>query len=195
MIAHCQFLAPNGEDAFDERLARRIADLGVYINPTLQINRVLLTDRVPRETLDVERRAALAAWTERYPRFAENVVRLRNLGVRLICGSDCGWGFSTFDETYLELDALVEAGLTPVETLVAATGTAADALGLEDRIGTVRPGQVADLLVVSGDPTVDVRVLRQVRAVWSAGQRIGMESGGERPRTTQSGVQRSRNTG
>lgn len=175
MIAHCQFLTPDGGDVFDARLAARIAGQGVFVNPTLQINRILLSERVPRETFDAERRAGLEAWTARYPRFAENVVRLRDLGVRLICGSDCGWGYSTFDETYLELDALVEAGLTPVEALITATGNAADALGLADRTGSVQPNLLADLLVVDGDPTIDILTLRQVRAVWKEGERIGLE--------------------
>ena len=174
IIAHCQFLIPDGSDAFDERLARRIAAQGVFVNPTLQINRILLSDRVPRHLLDPERLAALDAWNARSPRFVENMRRLQALGVRLICGSDCGWGYSTFAETFLELDAMVEAGLTPVEALTAATGTAADALGLADRIGTLRPGLTADLLVVAGDPTCDVCALRDVQAVWLSGNSVGI---------------------
>ncbi len=173
-IAHCQFFTPDGADRFDERLARRIAEQGVFVNPTLQINRVLLSDRVQHDELTPERRAALSAWTARYPGFAANVVRLRDLGVRLVCGSDCGWGYSTFAETWLELDALVEAGLTPVEALTAATGTAAEMLGMADRIGAVQPGFVADLLAVEGDPTGDIRALRRVLAVWSGGERISL---------------------
>ncbi len=173
-IAHCQFLTPDGADLFDDRLARRIAEQGVFVNPTLQINRVLLSERVQRDDFTPERRAALDAWTARYPGFAANVERLRDLGVRLVCGSDCGWGYSTFAETWLELDALVEAGLTPVEALQSATGTAAEMLSLADCVGVVQPGFIADLLAVEGDPTVDTRSLRRVRAVWSGGERMAM---------------------
>lgn len=175
-IAHCQFLLPDGTDRFDERLANRIAEQGVFVNPTLQINRVLRSERVPRDSLTPERQAALDDWTARYPRFAANVPRLRDRGVRLVCGSDCGWGYSTFDETWLELDALVEAGLTPVEALTAATGTAAAMLGLADRVGAVQPGHIADLLAVEGDPTADICSLRHVRAVWSGGERVTLEA-------------------
>ena len=79
-----------------------------------------------------------------------------------------------FAETNLELDAMVEAGLTPEEALTAATGSAADALGLADRIGTLRPGLTADLLVVAGDPTCDVCALRDVQAVWLSGNSVGI---------------------
>jgi imidazolonepropionase-like amidohydrolase len=171
-IAHCQFLTPDGANRFDEFLANRIAEQGVFVNPTLQINRVLMSERVRRDDLAPERRAALDAWTASYPTFAANVARLRDLGARLVCGSDCGWGYSTFDETWLELDALVEAGLAPVSALAAATGTAAEMLGLAERIGTIQPGATADLLAVEGDPTVDIRALQRVLAVWSGGARV-----------------------
>ncbi len=167
VIAHCQFLAPDGGDSFNEPLALRIASQGVFVNPTLQVNRVLMSDRVPPD-----RRAALAAWTARYPRFADHARRLHEVGVRLICGSDCGWGHVTFDETYLELDAMVAAGLTPVEALSSATGTAAEALGLGDEIGRLEVGKIADLLVVEGDPTSDILATGSARAVWLAGRRI-----------------------
>lgn len=172
VIAHCQFLSPDGSDGFDEVLAGRIAAQGVFVNPTLQINRVMLGERVPRGQLDAERLAALDAWNARYPGFAENVLRLHRLGVRLVCGSDCGWGYSTFDETFLELDALVEAGLTPTEALRTAGENAADALGLGGEIGALRPGWQADLLVVDGDPTADILALRDVRTVWRGGERV-----------------------
>jgi imidazolonepropionase-like amidohydrolase len=171
VIAHCQFFEPDGTLAFDERLARRIADQGVYVNPTLQINRILLGDRVP-----AERRPALAAWTTHYPNFARNVVKLRDLGVRLLCGSDCGWGYLTFDETWLELEALVAAGLTPLEALASTTGTAADALGLGDETGSLCPDLAADLLVVAGDPTADIRATRAVQAVWCGGDRVDLSA-------------------
>jgi imidazolonepropionase-like amidohydrolase len=184
LIAHCQFLTPDGRNVFDERLARRLVEQGVAVNPTLQINRVLASDRVDRDRLAPAERARLDAWTARYPEFVDAFQRLKAAGVRLICGSDCGWGYSTFDETYLELDAMVEAGMTPTESLVAATGDAAAALGRGDEIGSLAPGQRADLLVVVGDPTRQIGALADVRAVWLDGERVGERpaTGGGRPR-------------
>jgi imidazolonepropionase-like amidohydrolase len=183
VIVHCQFLTPDGGDTFDEPLARRIAAQGVFVNPTLQINRVLMSDRVPPE-----RRAGLEPWTARYPRFAGNVRRLHDFGVRLICGSDCGWGYSTFDETYLELDAMVEAGLSPIEALISATGAAADALGRGHEIGSIDADYAADLLIVEDDPTINILALREPRAVWSAGRRVQPCRSGAMTRWNQSGT-------
>lgn len=58
-----------------------------------------------------------------------------------------------------ELGLMVEAGMKPTDALVAATSTAAYALGLDDLIGTVEVGKLADLLVIDADPTEDVGVL------------------------------------
>jgi imidazolonepropionase-like amidohydrolase len=53
----------------------------------------------------------------------------------------------------------VECGLSPADTIVAATRNAAELLDLLDVTGTVEPGKAADLLVVDGDPLADIRVL------------------------------------
>jgi imidazolonepropionase-like amidohydrolase len=54
---------------------------------------------------------------------------------------------------------MVEAGMSPAEALKSATSTAAYALGLDDLIGTIEPGKLADLVVVDGDPFQDLTVL------------------------------------
>jgi imidazolonepropionase-like amidohydrolase len=58
-----------------------------------------------------------------------------------------------------ELARLTDAGLTPLEALTAATGIAARACAVEDRVGTVEPGKIADLVVVDGNPLSDPAIL------------------------------------
>lgn len=58
-----------------------------------------------------------------------------------------------------ELGMMVEAGMSPVEALMAATSNGAKALGLDHLIGTIEPGKLADLVVIDGDPTADVDIL------------------------------------
>ncbi len=72
-----------------------------------------------------------------------------------------GWDGEPERMAASELGLMVEAGMKPVDALVAATSTAAYALGLDDMIGTVEVGKLADLLVVDGDPIEDVGVLVQ----------------------------------
>ena len=70
-----------------------------------------------------------------------------------------------------ELGRLVDACLTPVEALQGATSLAADAFGLSDR-GVITPGRRADLVLVAGDPTADIRATRNIHGVWIGGARV-----------------------
>ena len=70
-----------------------------------------------------------------------------------------------------ELGLLIEAELTPIEALRSATELSAAYFGLVDR-GAVVPGRRADLVLVEGDPTRDIRATRTIRAVWIAGFRV-----------------------
>ncbi len=101
----------------------------------------------------------------------ESVAALHQAGVRVLAGTDApnpGTGHGA--SMHRELGLLVQAGLSPVEALVAATSAPADAFGLDDR-GRVRAGLRADLLLVRGDPTTDVTATRDIVGVWKFGVR------------------------
>ncbi len=66
---------------------------------------------------------------------------------------------------YREMELLQEAGLRPIEVLVAATRTSARAMGRGDDLGTVEPGKRADLVLLEADPTADIRNVRRIHAV------------------------------
>jgi imidazolonepropionase-like amidohydrolase len=85
----------------------------------------------------------------------------REAGVTLAMGHDSG----PPGDNAVELVRMVAGGLSAMEGIVAATQGSARALGLDD-VGVIRPGAVADLLVVDGDPLDDVRVLRGPERVW-----------------------------
>lgn len=61
---------------------------------------------------------------------------------------------------------MVEGGLSPLEVIAAATSGAAQALGLQEEVGVVVPGMVADLAVVEGDPLADIQVLGDRALIW-----------------------------
>ena len=91
-------------------------------------------------------------------------------GTLIVAGSDApNPGTTTGASIHRELELLVEAGLTPVEAIRAATANAADAFALSDR-GRIIPGHRADLLMVEGDPTKTITDTRKIRAIWKVGQ-------------------------
>jgi imidazolonepropionase-like amidohydrolase len=83
----------------------------------------------------------------------------RRAGVKIAMGTDLG-GYG-YGDTALELELLVEAGMTPGEAITTSTLRAAECLRLDREIGTLEAGKQADLLVVDGDPLADVTILRR----------------------------------
>ncbi len=88
-------------------------------------------------------------------------------GVTIANGSDMG--VFAHGEGARELELLVEYGMKPADALRTATSIAAKTLRLDDHLGAVKPGLLADLVCVDGDPTQDIRALRQVKLVMKDG--------------------------
>ena len=174
-ILHCFFADSDGSYRYDEPTADRLAESGVYLNPTMHLGRV---SRAALERIRQER-AFTPAEQERWERSNRmngvslgQFQQLVKAGVRLIGGSDCGWGSYPFGDFQGEVIAMHDAGLTPTQAIQAGTRNPADALGILDRAGTIEPGKAADLLVVDGDPSHDIYALREVRAVFKQGRRV-----------------------
>jgi imidazolonepropionase-like amidohydrolase len=84
----------------------------------------------------------------------------RDAGVKIALGSDMSLAAG------LEIQRMVQHGLTPAQALVAATSTAAQALDLDAHIGTVAEGKLADLIVLDGDPLTEPGLLADPARIW-----------------------------
>ena len=113
------------------------------------------------------------------------VARLHAAGVPILAGSDAPNPGTAHGATlHREIELLVQAGLTPLEALRAATSTPADAFRLKDR-GRIVPGSRADLLLVEGDPTTDITATRTIVNVWKAGVRLDRQKPATEQQTAQ----------
>ena len=137
-------------------LLARMAESGIVLVPTLSVFEAVA---------EVQSCCFTPALVEQAKRLREDahrtVTAALTAGVTIVMGFDSG----PHGANALELVRLADAGLTPSETVVAGTSGAAAACGLED-VGRVAPGQIADLLVVDGDPLTDVSVLADDSRRW-----------------------------
>jgi imidazolonepropionase-like amidohydrolase len=93
-------------------------------------------------------------------------------GVTLLAGTDAPASGTTYGASlHKELEHLVNAGVTPTAALAAATSATARAFRMNDR-GRIRTGLRADLLLVDGDPSKDIRATRNIVAIWKRGVRV-----------------------
>jgi len=167
VIFHGHFYEPTGRLRFQPDVARQLAASPVYLNPTLQVNLAWLEmHRAIADALPPDERRAL----EVRARQMENVSKLVEYGVKIVAGSDAGWGVNPFGDFVAELEAMVTVGMPSTEVLLAATRDAARSLGVDHLAGTLEAGKKADVLVVAGDPTHDVGALRDIQSVVLGGE-------------------------
>ena len=97
---------------------------------------------------------------------------VREQRVKIAAGTDNVRASAPFVAMAEEAGYLVEFGLTPMEAIEAVTRVGAEAIGAEDRFGTVVPGKLADLILVDGDPLAEIGALKQVSWVMKEGTPI-----------------------
>ena len=175
-IIHCVFRDVDGTMRFDEDLAKRVVDSGAWVDLTLaqagarERQLKALVDEQGHAT-EAQQRELTSLESGRRVR-ADHFRRLHELGARLISGSDSAWGYYPIGEFQYEVIDHAELAMGPIPALLTATRDAAACLQLHKEIGTLQPGRHADLLVVQGDPTQNIRDLLNVRAVYQAGNRV-----------------------
>jgi hypothetical protein len=85
----------------------------------------------------------------------------RDLGIRMCPGGDFGFAWNPHGEYAKDIQVFVDViGFTPLEAITCATRYGAELMRMQDRIGTLEPGKLADLVVVNGDPLKDIALLQ-----------------------------------
>jgi imidazolonepropionase-like amidohydrolase len=103
-----------------------------------------------------------------------NLKTLQDAGITIAMGTDTGTNLGQWQGYFeqIELEMMVKAGLTPMQTIVASTGGAAKVMKLDQNLGTIAPGKQADLLVLNANPLTDIKNTRQIHSVWIGGRRL-----------------------
>ncbi len=142
----------HGIDLDDETIAE-MAKRGTVWVPTIDHNRYY----VDAKDEFGFRPEAIAPLQDYIQRNLESTRRAVKAGVRIGMGSDAV--YTMFGQNTRELGWFVKAGMTPAQALATATTTAAELLGLEDRLGRIAPGYLADVVAVDGDPLESIDAL------------------------------------
>ncbi|WBX84159.1 amidohydrolase family protein [Sphingosinicella microcystinivorans] len=113
-------------------------------------------------------------WAEKAnPNICENIGKMHRGGVKTAVGTDAGgtvgYNFQGYNTPW-EVKILTECGLTPMEALVAATRNGAEVIGVADTLGTVEPGKIADMLILSADPLQNIENIRAIEWIVQDGK-------------------------
>ena len=148
----------------DDEGIRMLKEKGVYLVPTLYVGDYYLNEQPGSEA-----QAKMNELTRQYrAQHIAAVGKAIKTGVRVGVGTDYV-GFPV-KQGVREIGLLVEAGMTPMQAIQAATRVNSELLGWQDRIGTLEPGKLADIIAVPGDPLRDLSQLENVSFVMLGGR-------------------------
>jgi imidazolonepropionase-like amidohydrolase len=143
----------------DDEALRMMHDKGVFLVPTLTTRVGLAESKFP---------PLVQAKADRAVKEQDSMVkRALALGVKIALGTDAA--VYPHGDNALEFVLMAADGMTPVQSLKAGTSSAAELLGLRDKIGALQPGMAADIVAVPGNPALDIEVVQSVLFVMKGG--------------------------
>lgn len=149
----------------DEETIQMFLDSGTYIVPTLTAPWAINenTDDLP----DFMVQKSLSVAKSHF----ESIGKAAKAGIKLAMGTDSGTSFNNFDKnSSIEVAMMVDAGATPLQALQSATINGADLLNIKDKVGSIEPNKLADFIVLSADPLVNIKALQGKKDVYKKGK-------------------------
>jgi imidazolonepropionase-like amidohydrolase len=175
-IEHAGFFTGPTSQEFDSGLAQRVGATGVFASATNCVSYYTLKALEAKETLLPHERDLIDYRRRMLDQNLYQVGRLSEAGVRFVAGPDCGWLWTTFDCMADEVYLLQQAGLSTLEAISAATGRAAEALGVQSQVGALKPGLLADIIAVNKHALDDLRKIRDVNLVMKDGSVLSCQA-------------------
>jgi len=140
----------------DEEASAMMKQQGVFMVPTLSALATTAACRLGCGVPDSARDKA-KAMTKRHAMSFKNA--LAN-GIQIAMGTDAGTPFNFHGENAQELERMVAFGMSPMQAILSSTSAAARLIGIQDQVGTIEEGKLADLLLFKGDPLRRIDLLR-----------------------------------
>jgi imidazolonepropionase-like amidohydrolase len=138
---------------------KAMAARGIFYVPTIFVGEYVAQGRAA---------AGAPVWVKMIQIHEDTFRRAMKAGVKIAFGTDAG-GFDWKINPAKEFSAMVKFGMTPAQAIRSATATAAELLGMQDSLGTIDPGKLADVVAVPGDPLADISLMEKVDFVMKAG--------------------------
>lgn len=159
-IEHCTYL--------DEKTVDTMVERNVYYTPTVvSLKRIAEKggeSGIPGFVVDRAR--------EMIKRRIRSLHLAHEKGANIVIGTDSGTPVNPHDGLIEELVIIGKECMTTEEVLVSVTSLAAKALGMENRLGTLEEGKIADLIIVDGNPFSNIQALRKISTILKEGQRV-----------------------
>ena len=138
---------------------KTMAAHGIYYVPTVFVGEYVAQGRAAE---------GAPVWVKMIQIHEDTFRRAMKAGVKIAFGTDAG-GFDWKVDPAKEFASMVKFGMTPAQAIRSATVTASELLGMQDSLGTVEPGKLADIVAVPGDPLSDVSLMEKVDFVMKNG--------------------------
>ena len=151
----------HGDEGTPE-IFKLMAEKGVALCPTLAAGDAILQYRGWKKGIDPD--------PDRIVQKRKTFAQALAAGVTIVAGGDVG--VFTHGDNARELEMMVDYGMKPLEVLKSATSISAKVFGLQDQLGAIRPGLLADILVVDGRPDQTIQDLRKIRLVMKQGEPV-----------------------
>ncbi|MFP6570677.1 MAG: amidohydrolase family protein [Dehalococcoidia bacterium] len=176
MIVHCVFEDAEGRYEYRPDLVDRLLEADAWVNPTLYVVQAGIERLSERVASAGEDNSVMQEALDQRRRGLDNRIeacgKMMEAGVRMTAGSDSPWGDYAPGEFVNEVLMLAGAGLSTADALASGMSGAADSIGMGNISGRLVTGRSADLLVVGGNPSHDLKALWDVIDVYQDGVRV-----------------------
>jgi|TARA_Y100000768_G_scaffold372761_1_gene340727 imidazolonepropionase-like amidohydrolase len=172
-IIHGRFINTDGELEFDEKLADQMVEKGIFINPTLHQGRDRIWQLLEKEEelTDIEK-TEIEIWDKQWDASQKIWEKVLDKGIQFVAGSDASWQYYKLGGTSFqdEIHSHVSVGMSPMAAIQSGTIFSAQSCWVEDEVGSLEVGKIANIISVQGEPEKNITDLRNVKSIIHRGR-------------------------